>query len=213
MSQEGQRLGGEVLKGESNCKKWRKEEEKEKLNKEVTLDWGGVRRWYHKEPEMCFCTRVNVRQVSPFQKGEYNKWNNGSWKVICIERGGCRIGDMMEMTIKKKEESLTQLCRFFMPLPEQQLIPGSQQLTCQWCSWMTSLMQLIDRFRWCIGNQLSCYWLLINEWRPVMWEQLWRSEHENHCLSDYVRWIHEKSTLLSGPHWDEVLAVQEKTSG
>lgn len=101
----------------------------------------------------------------------------------------------------------------FHATPEQHLIPAPQQLTHQWWSWMTNLMQLTDHFRWCIGNQVSCYWLLINEWKPVMWEQLWRSEHENHCLLDCVHWIHEESTLLSEPHWDKILAVQGKTSG
>lgn len=105
-------------------------------------------------PEVCFYTRVrNVRQVSPFQRTN---------KIMRV--------DMLEMTPKKKEESFTQLCRFSIPTSEPDLITVPQWLMCQWWSWMTSLMQLIDRFRWCIGNRLSCYWSLINEWRPVSFE-------------------------------------------
>lgn len=121
-----------------------------------------------------------------------------TWKVSCIERGGCRIRGMLEMTAKKKERSFTQLWRLLRRPKTLNSCP--QPLTCQWWSWTTSLMQLIHPFRWYIGNQLSCYWLLVTEWRPVMWEELWKSKHENHCLLECVRRIHEQSTLLSEPH-------------
>lgn len=89
----------------------RKEEEKEKLNE------GGMggRSEIPKTPKSQRCVFTQESETSGkcllFRR---ENPTNEIMRLICIERGGCRIGDMLEMTENKGGESFTQLCRFFM---------------------------------------------------------------------------------------------------
>lgn len=103
----------------------RKEKAKGTLNEGVTWDWDG-----EKTPKT---TRVRtVRQVSPFQENPTNKimrLEKYNIYIYLYKKGWCRFRDMLQMTAKKKEESFTQLCRFFMPLRTFNTCPSEAHVT------------------------------------------------------------------------------------